>query len=640
MDKTNRPYLVRQTLPQMFESVVTRYAECCCQWWKNGPDSTASLRYFDVGQKVRELAAGLMCLGIVKQDRIAIMAGTCPQWLWADFSILNSGAVTVTIYPKLSQREVAFIINDSGSRIIYVDNAINLGKVLNVREELPLLEKIIVMQDDYYDNHPDVLSLLQVQELGARFLFHHPEAYDERWQSVDHYDRATIIYSSGNTGPRRGVVHTHNSINAGLIRDLRGAPPLSNNDVFLSLFSLAHIYERQLSQMLPLSVGATISYADKSLSILENIQTVNPTVFCTVPTVYEQIFMTVRENASINLEDKNGFDSAINTALEVSKVWEDETGCINITEGVNMFEHLSSELKNKYLANEHIYRQIRAAMGNRYRFSFSGARALSPELYRVFLAAGVRIIDGYGLNETAATVTSSYLKKGALPGSVGPMMIEFEGKVLHNGEFALRGRTLFKEYWNDPEFTAKAFTPDGFFKTGDLVEVLPNGYLNLVGRVSDLLVLANGRRVVQSKVENQFSLSNYISQVCVFGHDQQYISALIVPNFDAFIKLFDLEHIQYDAAPLQFSDKGSVHTCIKVGTDFISNGKLKNLIDREIEQANRQLFDYESIQRYMIINRRFTPEADEVTPRMELKRETIAKNFAIEIQQLYTADIY
>jgi long-chain acyl-CoA synthetase len=387
--------------------------------------------------------------------------------------------------------------------------------------------------------------------------------------------------------------------------------------------------------MLPLQIGATIAYAEKPSSFLEDIQVFNPTVFSTVPTLYEQIFMKVRDNFSVSPEGKAAFDSAIDTALEVTHAWEDEDGCIDVTEGIDRVERLPSELRERFLASDHIFRQFRAAMGKRYRFSFCGARALSPKLFRIFLAAGILIIEGYGLNETAATVTSTYLTRKVLPGSVGPMMVEYEGKILHNGEYAVRSQTLFKEYWNDPAFTEESFTADGLFKTGDLVEVLPNGYLRLVGRTSDLLVLKTGQRVVQTKVENLFSLSNYISQVCVIGHGKQYISALIVPNFDAFIKLFEKEGIQYDETALQFSVKDSVYTCIKVGTDFISNERLQDLIDQEIQQANQQLLDYESIKRYVIINRRFTPEADEITPRMELKRETITKNFAIEILHLY-----
>jgi len=475
---------------------------------------------------------------------------------------------------------MSFIINDSGSRIIYVDDEVNLGKIKNVWREMPRLEKVIVMQNDSGDYDPDILSLSQLRELGARFLYLHPETYDERWQSVGLHDRATIVYSSGNTGRRRGVVHTHNSINAGLLRDLREAPPLSLNDVFLSVFSLAHIYERQLSQMLALQVGATIAYAEKPSSIFEDIQLFNPTVFSTVPTVYEQVFMKVRENASVSPEGKAAFDSAIETALEVTRAWEDEDGCIDITEGVDRLECLPPELKERFLASDHIFGQFRAAMGKRYRFSFSGARALSPKLCRVFIAAGILIIEGYGLNETAATVTSTYMTKKVLPGSVGPMMVEYQGKILHNGEFALRSQTLFKEYWNDSVFTEEAFTPDGFFKTGDLVELLPNGYLRLVGRTSDLLVLKNGQRVIQTKVENLFSLSNHISQICVIGHGRQYISALIVPNFDVFIRLFDKEGVHYDKTALQFSIKDSVYTCIKVGTDFIRQERLRSLTRR------------------------------------------------------------
>ncbi|NLV16640.1 MAG: AMP-binding protein [Syntrophomonadaceae bacterium] len=633
----NRQHLVRETLPRMFDSVVARYGDCRCQWWQTGPETTASLNYTEVGQVVRELTSGLMCLNVVKQDRVAIMARNCPQWLWADFSILNAGAVTVAIYPRLSQREMAYIINDSGTRILYVDDTVNLIKVLNMRNELPRLEKVIVMQNNFAGSHPDILNLSQVRELGARFLLRHPEAYDERWQSVGLHDRATMVYSSGISGRRRGVVHTHNSINAGLLRDLRISPPLSVKDIFLSVISLSYLYERLLSQMLALSVGATIAYSEKLSSIIKDIQVFHPTVFCTVPGVLEQVFMTVRENYSKTPEDQRAFDAAVNTAQELTEFWEDEDGCIDIP-GDNMGKTLSPDLRNKLMASENIFRQFKAMMGSKHRFSFSGARPLSPELYRMFLASGVMIYDGYGINETAGTVTAFLANpsKKILPGSIGCLVTEDEAKVLPNGEFAVRGQTLFKEYWNDPEFTEEAFTPNRFFKTGDLVEMLPNGYLQFVGRTRDMLFLENGERVIMTKVENLFSLSNYISQICVYGHGQKYITALIVPNFDAFIKLFEEEGLQYNEADMQFMNIGGVRTCIKAGSGFIGHKRLMDVIDTEIQQANRQLPEHESIQRYTIINRRFTAEADEMTPRMNLKRDTIYKNFALDIHQLYS----
>lgn len=631
----NRWYITQQTFCQMFNDSVVRFGDCRCQWWKTGPNTTESLTYAEVGRIVMEMAAGLMSLGLNKQDRAAIMSHNCPQWLWADFSIINSAGIVVTIYPTLSAREMVFIVNDSGSRFIYVGDETNLEKVLSNWDSMPTLEKVIIMRDDYDTSDERVMNLRQLRNLGVELLVRDPWAYEKRWRSVELFDRMTIIYTSGTTGIPKGAVHTHFSMNAANAIDQRIIPEASEDDVFLSFLPLSHSYERQCGQMIALSVGATIAYAERPSTVVQDLQIFRPTIFMSVPRIYERIFMAIREAASATPEGKALFEQALEVGLKVIEARSDENGFIDMSEGIDLTEGLDEELKEKYKkADAMVFSRVRALLGGRYRFAFSAAGGLPADLCKVFLAMGIRIIEGYGLTETCNTVNLNRINK-ILPGSVGPLVPGVEGRIAEDGEWLVRGNNIIKEYWNNPKATKEAFTPDGFFKTGDIVEMLADGYIKIVDRKKSIIVLDTGKNVPTAKVENLFSLSKYVDQVCAVGDDRKFIGALVVPNFDAFRAYFDQHGITYDESSLVFVGEGAERMCVQVGTDFIEKEELKRIVDEEIQRANQQLEDFETIKRYVILNRRFLESMEEVTPTLKLKRKIIQMNFAKEIESLY-----
>lgn len=635
MDNKNRGFVKRQTFPEMFDTSVLKYGDCRCQWWKTGPETTDSLTYSQVGRIVKETAAGLMSLELKKQDRVAIMSHNCPQWLWADFAILNSGAVTVTIYPTLSQREMAFIINDSGARFLFVRDETNLRKALNLWAEMPSLEKVIMMKDDFEYGDEKVINLAQLRKLGQAFLVRFPLAYEKRWRSVDLFDNMTIIYTSGTTGQQKGSLHTHFSMNAANCIDFKVIPPVTNQDVLLSFMPLSHSYERQFGQMMSLAVGGTIAYAQKPSTIVKDMELFQPTWFMAVPLMHERVFMSVRETWFRSPETKIAFEEALKIGLEVVEKRADEHGFIDMSEGVDPTAGLEPELKRKYLqSDQEVFSRVRKMLGGKLRFAVSAAGGLSAALCKMYMAMGLTIIEGYGSIETCNTVNLNWPHK-ILPGSVGPLAPGVEGKIAEDGEWLVRGDNIIREYWNDPVITAEAFTSDGFFKTGDIVEELTDGYIRLVDRKTSMLVLMDGKRVAPIKVENLFSLSKYISQVCAIGDDRNYITLLVVPNFDYFIDFFKKKNIRYNESVLQFTRDGAEASCIKVGNDFIDNTELKSLIHQEIQKANEMLEDFEMIRKYLIINRRFTEIADELSPTMKLKRKVISKTFAAEIEKMY-----
>ncbi len=629
----DRWYITQQTFPELLNRNVLKYGTRRAQWWKTG-DTTQSINYAELGFIVKQLTAGLMSLGIQKGDCVAIASHTAPQWIWADYSILCAGGITVCIYPTLSAKEISFIINDSGSKILYVQDEEILQKALSIADEMPTLQKCIIMKDDYKGSDSRVLTLPQVRELGIKLLSKDKLAYERRWRSVDILDPMTIVYTSGTTGRQKGVVHTHFSINAACCRDLRIVPEYREDDIMLSFLPLAHTYERECGHGTAMMAAVTIAYSSP-MTLIEDLKVFKPTVFMSVPRIYERVFMAMRDMASKSPVTKKIFEFAIKTGLQLTEARSDENGFVNMSEGINFTEDVSKWLAFKYkLADKIIFSKVRETLGGRFRFAFSAAGSLSADLCKVFMAMGVRIYEGYGATETCNTINLNLPHK-VLPGYVGPVCNGVEGRIASDGEWQVRGNNIFTHYWNNPEATNETFTEDGFYKTGDIVQMGADGYIKIVDRIKGIMVLDTGKNVPSAKIESLFSVSRYVDIVFPIADDKPYVGALVVPKYDVFIELFKKEGIPYDQSKLVFFEEGATRTCVAVGDDFIQNELLRKLVDEDIQQANKELEEYERIKKYVIVNRKFSELNGEMTPTLKVKRNAVLKNFEKEIQELY-----
>jgi long-chain acyl-CoA synthetase len=629
----DRWYITQQTFPELLNRNVIKYGTRRAQWWKTG-DTTHSINYAELGFIVKQLTAGLMSLGIQKGDRVAIASHTAPQWMWADYSILCAGGITVCIYPTLSAKEMSFIINDSGSKILYVQDEEILQRALSVADEMPTLQKCIIMKDDYKGSDSRVLTLPQVRELGIQLLAKDKLAYESRWRSVDILDPMTIVYTSGTTGRQKGVVHTHFSINAACCRDLRIVPEYREDDIMLSFLPLAHTYERECGHGTAMMAAVTIAYSSP-MTLIEDLKVFKPTVFMSVPRIYERVFMAMRDMASKSPVTKKIFEFAIKTGLQLTEARSDENGFVDMSEGINFTEGVGKWLAFKYkLVDKIIFSKVRETLGGRFRFAFSAAGSLSADLCKVFMAMGVRIYEGYGATETCNTINLNLPHK-VLPGYVGPVCNGVEGRIASDGEWQVRGNNIFTHYWNNPEATNETFTEDGFYKTGDIVQMGPDGYIKIVDRKKGIMVLDTGKNVPSAKIESLFSVSRYVDIVFPIADDKPYVGALVVPKYDVFIELFKKEGIPYDQSKLVFFEEGATRTCVAVGDDFIQNELLRKLVDEDIQQANKELEEYERIKKYVIVNRKFNESNGEMTPTLKVKRNVVLKNFEKEIQELY-----
>ena len=631
-------YITQQTFPALMHRNATQFGDRRAQWWKTGPAETTSLTYAELGHIVDELACGLMELGLQKGDRAAVTAHTCPQWVWADYSILCAGGITVCVYPTLSAGELAFIVNDSGSRILYVADAEMLDKARGAWADMPSLERIIVLQDRVDCDDPKVLGLAQVREMGCALLARDAGEYETRWRSVELHDRMTIVYTSGTTGRQKGAVHTHFSINAACARDCIAIPPYRPDDVLMSFLPLAHTYERQCGHGTAMHAAVTIAYSSPQ-TLLQDLQVFRPTVFMSVPRIYERIYMAMREMASQSPVKKAVFEFAMRTGLQLTEARADKDGFIDMSEGIDFTRGVGPGLVLKYKLVDHlVFRKVRSLLGGRFRFAFSAAGGLSADLCKVFMAMGVRIIEGYGATETSNTVNLNRLDR-ILPGSVGPLCPNVEGRMADDGEWLVKGPNVITEYWNNPDATREAFTDDGFYRTGDIVKMCADGYIRIVDRKKGIMVLDTGKNIPAAKLENLFSVCRWIDIVVPVADDRPFVTALVVPKYDAFVRLFDAEAIPYDRDALRFMGEGAARMCVQVGDDFVAQPRLKSLVDGEMHDANGRLEEYEQIRKYAIVPRRFSEAQGEMTPTLKIKRNVVLKNFATEIDAMYPKSV-
>jgi long-chain acyl-CoA synthetase len=474
-----------------------------------------SLSYREVEQQVARVAAALRAWGINPGDKVAILSENRPEWAVTDYATLGIGAVVVPIYPTLPPDQVAFILRDSGARMVFLSTAAQADKIRAIRDQLPNLERVITFDHQEDSKAESMARLLETTESDLLWL----HELRKRALGVAPDTLATIIYTSGTTGVPKGVMLTHGNIAATIAGSKQhGALPVKPGQVALSLLPLSHIFERACDYYL-WDNGVTIAYAESIQAVPANLLEIRPHVMVSVPRLFDKVYTKVMNTPGLK-----------GRLLQ----WAGRVGG-SVVDARLSGRPASFWLRAQYrLADLLVFRKIRHLMGGRLTTMISGGAPLSPTVARFFLAAGLPIHEGYGLTETSPVLAAN--GPGAIHlGTVGLPYPGVEIRIAETGEILARGPNVMRGYWNNPEATAQALDRDGWFHTGDVGEFDADGFLRITDRIKDLIVTAGGKKVAPQPIEGRTALSPFVAQAIMVGDRRPFPAMLILPDFDRLI---------------------------------------------------------------------------------------------------------
>jgi long-chain acyl-CoA synthetase len=556
-----------------------------------------SLSWSEVKEQVIRLAAALESLGIKKGDRVAILSNTRYEWTIADLAILFLGAVTVPIYQSTLPEGVQFILNHSEAKAIFIEDKTQLKKIEEARKNIPHLKSIISIAKLEGEGILSFRKLIQ----DAKF---DPQSFERRVAEIRLDSLATIVYTSGTTGEPKGAALTHENLAAEIdaLKDVFKFPHDSESLLFLPL---AHIFARAI-QFFQLSTGFIQSYAESIDKLLEDIAEICPHFMAAVPRIFEKIYTKIINDVeNSNLVKKKLFYWALQVGTIVSRAKQEK-------KNVPVTTSLQYEIAKRL-----VFSKLHKKLGGRIEMFISGGAPLSAEIGQFFHAAGILILEGYGLTETTAAINVNHPDDFRF-GTVGPLVRHVEEKLAPDGEILVRGPIIFPGYYKNDEATKEAFTSDGFFKTGDIGEYDDKGFLRITDRKKDLIVTAAGKNIAPQAIENLLKTDSLISNVMVHGDRRKFLSALVTLNPEELKKMA----FQYR---IQTSNN----------TDLSKNSKIYDLVRKRIEAKNKKLASYETIKRFAILDKDFTIESGELTPTLKLKRKLITERYKDLLDSFY-----
>jgi long-chain acyl-CoA synthetase len=594
-----------QTLPELFSSVFTHYRENDSKFpfarKINGVYEPITYHAFE--EDVRTLSAFLKHNGITSEERIAILSENRPGWYLTDMAILNIGAINVPLYPSLPANQIEYILNNCSAKAIVVSNMLQLGKVLSIRQNLPELTLIVVM-NRLDEPMEEAIDLNQAKAEGKRVLDEKPWILDGTLVEPD--DIATIIYTSGTTGVPKGVMLTHRNICEN-VKSCSSVIRLDDSDCGLSFLPLSHAYERTGGYYLLFACGASIYLAESVETISLNMTEARPTIMFTVPRLFDRIKTGILKQISRESTIKQKiFYWALKTGEKYHLTIHEK----GIAPQMLAIQHT--------LAGKLVYNKIKSKFGGRLRYFVSGGAALPQKVGEFFQALDIDILEGFGLTETSP-VTHVNRPEKIKYGTVGPAVDKVNVMIAPDGEILLKGPNIMKGYWNDEKSTCEAII-DGWFHSGDIGEIDRDGYLKITDRKKHIIVTSGGKNIAPMPIENLISESPYVDQVIVIGEKRPFLIALIVPEF---IKL------------KEFAATADIN--YTTNKELIDEKKILQIYENLLQTVSRQLATHEKIRKFMLIDTAFSIENDQITPTLKLKRNIISSKYTVEIDKLYNA---
>ncbi|RID98577.1 AMP-dependent synthetase/ligase [Simplicispira hankyongi] len=558
---------------------------------------------------VREIAGGLMALGLAPGECTSILSNTTIEWVLADLAVLCCGGVSNGIYPTDAAVQVQYLCEDSSTRVLFVEDDEQLDKALEVRARLPLLRKIVVFDMEGLRALDDegVMGLPALRALGREYLAQHAGELERRSQACQPQDLAILVYTSGTTGKPKGAMHTHGAITY----TLRGYNTLiarSEADEAMCFLPLCHIAERMGGEYFSLYTGSKLNFVENPDTVPENVREISPTVFTAVPRVWEKFYSGVM----ISLKESTRLQ-------QLAYAWAIGVGT-RIADRVLAGEAVGTSLKLRfYLARWLVLDNVRKLIGiHKARFLVTGAAPISPELVKWYLALGVPMLEVWGMTETCGAATgvpASRMK----PGSIGPAAQFNEVRIAEGtGEILVRGPNVFKGYLNQPEKTAETIDAEGWLHTGDVGSMDADGYLRITDRMKDIIITAGGKNVTPSELENELKFSPYITDAVVIGDKRPYLTVIV---------MIDQENVEKYAQDhdVPFSNYASLTRTAEV----------QALIQGELDRVNAKFARVEQLKKFFLLDTQLTAEDEELTPTMKLKRKLVEQKYAPHIEAMY-----
>jgi len=584
-------------LVEIFRSTAEQHGDRPALFWKIG-SSWHNLTYAQAFDQINSVAASLIDLGVEEGDRVALFSQNRPEWALADLATLAVRGVTVPIYATNTADQVAYILNQSGSSVVFVGDAAQLALIESVSGRCPGVEHVVLLSGKATDEIKTFAQLRQDGKSSGRV-----EEVAERRGRFDATDLATIIYTSGTTGEPKGVMLNHSNF-AHQMDAIDAFFDVGPEDRSLCFLPLSHVYERSWSYFV-FSKGAQNYYLSNPRAVVDYLPDVKPTAMVSVPRLYEKVYAAVMGNVEVASPLRKRL---FKWAIDVGRTY-------NLA--VDSGETPGLGLRAKYgVADRLVLSKIRDAVGGPKNFFSAGGAPLSATIEELFFAAGLLICQGYGLTETSPTVTCNSPGNYKF-GTVGHSVPGCEVRIADDGEVLVRGDNVMQGYYNNPEATAEALR-GGWLHTGDIGHIDEDGFLSITDRLKDIIITSGGKNVAPQRIETAIGRDHFVEQVAAIGDRRKFIGALIVPAFDVLEKWAAANGVEFSSRK-----------------DLVGHPDVVALFRERIDKQCSELADYESVKAFALLEREFSQEAKEITPTQKIRRRMVEQSFAAEIEAMY-----
>jgi len=595
-----------KTIPEMFVYLTEEHSKTAKNFliMRKVEGKYEGISYQEFKDQTENFANGLASLGVKQGDKIAIISENRPEWVFSDMAILGLGAIDVPIYPSLTADSVEFILNNSEAKAIIVSNKLQLNKILKISDKCRHLKFIIVLNEkDFITENKLLRSFKEIQEAGILFKANQTSFFSDSIRSIKENDLCTIIYTSGTTGEPKGVLLTHKNILSNVNSALKTFP-INQDDVFLSFLPLCHIFERMAGYYTAFSSGGTIYYAESIESVAQNMIEAKPTIITTVPRLFERIYSKIIKNVESQSSSKQKiFYWAIEVGREYHKAKKEGSSTISLS------------IKHK-LADKLVFQKLRERTGGKLRFFISGGAPLARDLGEFFEAVGLQIVEGYGLTESSPVIAANKIDDYKF-GTVGKPFPGVEIKIASDGEILARGPNIMQGYFKNKKETEEVLK-DGWLHTGDIGVFDSEGFLMITDRKKHLFKTSAGKYIAPTPIENLFLASKFIDQFVLIGDRRMFLSALIVPDFEAIKDYADSNKIEYSNME-----------------ELIKTKEIYDLIEKDMSGLQKKLANYERVRKFALLDKPFSLENNEITPSLKIRRKFVEERYGHLIEEMY-----